>query len=226
MICPVCGGSDFTSIAVIWKQLTDDWQLSPNELNYINRQQGEYCNSCRCNLRSLALAEAIRSFFYTKTLFKDLVLSEASKLTSLLEINEAGNLTRFIKLFGGYAFGAYPQVDIHQLPYPDDTFDLVVHSDTLEHVHGPIHALAECRRVLRPGGGLCFTVPVVVGRLSRSREGLPQSYHGNSSTEFDDWAVHTEFGADVWTYIIEAGFSSLSMHTVQYPCAIAFLARK
>ena len=180
--------------------MSDDWQLSPYELAYVNRQQGEFCNACRCNLRSLALAEAIRSFFYTKTLFKDLVLSEAAKRTSLLEINEAGNLTPFLKHFGGYVFGKYPEVDIHQLLYPSDTFDLVVHSDTLEHVHNPRHALAECRRVLRPGGALCFTVPVIVGRLSRSREGLPQSFHGNSSTALDDWAVQTEFGADVWTY--------------------------
>jgi SAM-dependent methyltransferase len=177
-------------------------------------------------LRSLALAEAIRAFFYSKTLFKDLVVSEAASRTSLLEINEAGNLTPFLKHFGGYVFGAYPEVDIHKLPFADDVFDLVVHSDTLEHVPNPKHALAECWRVLRPGGALCFTVPVVVGRLSRSREGMPLSFHGNSSNTLDDWAVQTEFGADVWTYILEAGFTELSVYTVQYPSAIAFLAKK
>lgn len=226
MHCPVCGSTEFTSMAVIWKKLIDDWQLSPFEVGYINRQQGEFCNTCRCNLRSLALAEAIRAFYYSNTLFKDLVVSEAARRTTLLEINEAGNLTPFLKNFGGYVFGAYPDVDIHHLPYEDSTFDLVVHSDTLEHVDNPKHALSECRRVLRPGGALCFTVPIIVGRMSRSRAGLPNSYHGNSNTDLDDWAVQTEFGADAWTYILEAGFSTFSMHAVQYPSAIAFLARK
>jgi SAM-dependent methyltransferase len=226
MICPVCGGGDFTSMSVLWPQLIDDWQLADAEVAYINRQQGEFCKICRCNLRSLALCEAIRAYYYTDILFKDLVLSEAARRTSLLEINEAGNLTPFLKYFGGYVFGAYPEVDIHQLPYADDSFDLVVHSDTLEHVPNPIHALSECRRVLRPGGALCFTVPIVVGRLSRSREGLRKSYHGNQSTLQDDWAVQTEFGSDAWTYILAAGFSNFSVYTVQYPSAIAFLARK
>src|SRR5208282_3830755 len=42
---------------------------------------------------------------------------------------------------------------------------LVIHSDTLEHVERPVRALEECRRVLAPGGRVCFTVPIIVGRL-------------------------------------------------------------
>jgi ubiquinone/menaquinone biosynthesis C-methylase UbiE len=102
---------------------------------------------------------------------------------------------------------------------------VVIHSDTLEHVRNPVHALSECRRVLKPDGALCFTVPVILGRLSRDREGLPKSYHGNPATAAEDFAVQTEFGADVWTYIIEAGFQEISIHSVGYPAGLAFLAR-
>jgi ubiquinone/menaquinone biosynthesis C-methylase UbiE len=143
----------------------------------------------------------------------------------ILEINEAGMLSPMLRNFPRYVFGAYPEVDIHRLPYKDDSFDLVVHSDTLEHVIDPVHALTECRRVLKPGGALCFTVPIVVGRMSRSRAGLPKSRHGASTTTADDFVVQTEFGADAWGYVMEAGFAEVQIHAVEYPAALAFLAR-
>ena len=74
-----------------------------------------------------------------------------------------------LRAMKGHTFGAYPEVDMHALPYPDETFDIVVHSDTLEHVPEPVHALGECKRVLKPNGALCFTVPIIVARLSRSK---------------------------------------------------------
>ena len=45
------------------------------------------------------------------------------------------------------------------MPQPDETFDLVVHSDTLEHVPDPVRGLAECRRVLKPHGLLILETP-------------------------------------------------------------------
>ena len=39
-----------------------------------------------------------------------------------------------------------------QLSFDASSFDLVVHSYTLEHVDNPVAALSECRRVLLPGG--------------------------------------------------------------------------
>ncbi len=113
---------------------------------------------------------------------------------------------------------------MHALPYPDGSFDVVVHSDTLEHVPNPLHALGECRRVLKPGGALCFTVPVIVGRLTRSREGLPKSYHGNPEESGDDFVVHTEFGADFWSFPVRAGFAEVRLYSVEHPAAIAMAA--
>jgi SAM-dependent methyltransferase len=226
MKCGVCGGTKFTNHIVLWEQLITDWQISPEEVDYINRQQGELCNLCGANLRSIALAKALRAFLGTNTLLREATTSQIGKNLTLLEINEAGSLTPDPKNFGNYIYGAYPEVDMHALPYRDGTFDVVIHSDTLEHVKNPVHALTECHRVLKVGGALCFTVPVIVGRLSRSRDGLPKSLHGNSATKADDYVVQTEFGADVWTYIIEAGFTEISIHSVEYPAALAFLARR
>lgn len=226
MICGICGGTSFKKHRVLWEALINEWQISQAETDYIDRQQGETCNLCGANLRSIALANAVRTFLGTNALLQEISTSELGKSTSILEINEAGMLTPFLKSFDRYVFGAYPEVDMHAIPYADDIFDLVIHSDTLEHIKNPIHALTECRRVLKPGGALCFTVPVIVGRLSRNRDGLPKSYHGSPGVMQEDFVVHTEFGADTWAYVMEAGFTNISIHSVGYPAAIAFLARK
>ncbi|MEA5118907.1 MAG: methyltransferase domain-containing protein [Propionicimonas sp.] len=42
--------------------------------------------------------------------------------------------------------------DVHQLSYPDDSFDVVHAHQVLQHVADPVRALAELRRVTRPGG--------------------------------------------------------------------------
>jgi SAM-dependent methyltransferase len=226
--CAVCGGSESRFKEIISKDLANQWQLSPEELDYVNRQQGQSCVNCGSNLRSLALAEALR-----KLLGLDLPLREVKSALaardqrfSLLEINEAGSLSSYLKELPGYAFGSYPQVDMHNLPFEDGTFDILVHSDTLEHIANPIHALAECLRVLRPGGSLLFTVPVIVARLSRDRSGLENSYHGRPKQKLEDYKVYTEFGADAWVLPLRAGFQSVEMSAVEFPAAIAMRATK
>jgi SAM-dependent methyltransferase len=226
MRCSVCGGTEFKGHDILWDGLINEWQLTKTETAYVNRQQGEACVTCGSNLRSVALANAIRLARGTDELLGNFALSPEARDVSILEINEAGSLSPTLRLFPKYIFGAYPEVDMHAIPYPDETFDLVVHSDTLEHVENPVHALQECRRVLKPGGALCFTVPIIVGRMTRNRAGLPPSYHGNPETSTDDLTVKHEFGADAWTYVMEAGFTNLAMISVEYPSAIAFRATK
>ena len=46
-----------------------------------------------------------------------------------------------------------------ELPFGNESFDLVTAFDVLEHIEDDRRALAEARRVLRPGGTLMITVP-------------------------------------------------------------------
>jgi SAM-dependent methyltransferase len=57
--------------------------------------------------------------------------------------------------------GPRPHVgaDVQALPFRDGVFDAVKATELLEHVPDVARALAECRRVLRPGGHLVITVP-------------------------------------------------------------------
>ncbi len=49
----------------------------------------------------------------------------------------------------------------HDLPVPDGTYDAVLCTQVLEHVPNPDDVLGELHRVLRPGGRLYLTVPLV-----------------------------------------------------------------
>jgi len=225
--CYVCGGLEFSNgHTVLWQELIDELQLSHSEVSYINAQQGNSCLSCGSNIRSIVLAKSIVSFLNTDLLLKDIIKSQLSSNISLLEINEAGNLTKYLREFENYRFGSHPEINMHSLPFEADSFDLIVHSDTLEHIENPKHALSECYRVLKHKGALCFTVPIIKGRMSRNRAGLSPSYHGDPQRHCKDFMVHTEFGADIWALVIESGFSCVEIHTFMYPSGIALLATK
>lgn len=45
------------------------------------------------------------------------------------------------------------------LPFPTDTFDVVVSSECIEHTPHPLVAVSEMCRVCRPDGFVCFTTP-------------------------------------------------------------------
>ena len=51
------------------------------------------------------------------------------------------------------------RADAQALPFPDDTFDVVITSEVLEHIQDDVAAIGEMVRVLRPGGRFAATVP-------------------------------------------------------------------
>ena len=63
----------------------------------------------------------------------------------------------------GIARNTYPGIaategDAEDLPYADGAFDAVVSNFGIHHVPRPEAAIAECKRVLAPGGRVAFTV--------------------------------------------------------------------
>ena len=70
--------------------------------------------------------------------------------------------------------------DIHSLSFADDSIDLIVSADVMEHVASPARAFSEVARVLRPGGVALMTFPFDAGlsefgRSSRDFGRRPQA---------------------------------------------------
>lgn len=212
----------FTDMEVLWPELVAEWELSAEEVTYVNRQQGTKCAECGTSLRGCALGSAINAFLGLAAPLREL----RAENIRVLDLNGCHGVSGALANLPKYQRHDYPQIDMRAMPFLDRAFDLVVHSDTLEHIEDPGQALRECLRVTAPGGAVIFTVPMIVGRLSRGRDGLPLSFHGAPSfSGREDFAVRTEFGADFWTYALQAGASSVAISTVEFPSAQAVTLR-
>jgi SAM-dependent methyltransferase len=64
------------------------------------------------------------------------------------------------------------QAGVEELPFADESFDLIVATDVLEHVAAEHEALRELWRVASPGGALLLTVPAYMWMWSAEDEKL------------------------------------------------------
>lgn len=105
--------------------------------------------------------------------------------------------------------------DMTALTFADDEFDLVVTQDVFEHIPDFDAAFEECRRVLRPGGRLVFTVPffanqptteirATVDDAGNVEHLLAPEIHGNPIGEGSLCFQH--FGWDLLDAVRNAGF--------------------
>jgi SAM-dependent methyltransferase len=88
------------------------------------------------------------------------------KLRVLHIAPEACFIQRFEKLHGdGYITAdiesplAKVKMDIHKIPFPDSSFDVVLCNHVLEHVDDDIQSMKEIARVLKPNGFSILQVP-------------------------------------------------------------------
>jgi len=105
--------------------------------------------------------------------------------------------------------------DAERLTYADASFDLVTHTEVLEHVADDARALRELRRVLRPGGWMLFTVPLygaITAERARLRNGviehlLPPVYHGDPARGGEPVLAYRDYGGDIVARLRDAAFA-------------------
>ena len=144
-----------------------------------------------------------------------------------LELHESSPCNDFIRRYNTHYSSSYFFEDVplgseergtrcenlERLTYPDNTFDLFVTQDVLEHVFNPDRAVAEIMRVVKPGGAHVFTAPKHKGlRLTAPRAALEQGeirylldpqYHGNpigDGRALVTWDYGDDFEAYLWAW--------------------------
>ena len=131
------------------------------------------------NLRCMTLAAAItRAFDFSGSLENFCRNDSRIRVLHVIEVNPSGTLLAISSFLLNTSSTLFHSWTFSKMSFEDSSIDVMIHSDTLEHVPNSRSALKECRRVLKPEGRLFYTVPIVVGRLTRTRRGLPASYHG------------------------------------------------
>lgn len=122
----------------------------------------------------------------------------------------------------GAADVEFAVADLFVLPFADDSFDVVHAHQVLQHVHDPVRALREMRRVARPGGlvavrdvdyGATVWSPPSVG-LDRWIEVYERVHRGNggepdAGRRLRGWALAAGFtdvtsSASVWCFASDA----------------------
>ena len=234
-LCSVCGEKRLMLYRrrVIPPRLVELWGLSARQAEALARKESCDCSGCGAKLRARRLASVLLDLYPTaggraQDLRAWARSDEAGRLR-IAEINRIDGLHEALRDLahfhpsdfipdahrGSYVRGVRHE-DLDALSYEDERFDLVLTSETLEHVPDLGRALAEIRRVLAPGGYHIFTAPVsphVPATFPRARlrsDGSVEELATPIRHPGGDvgYPVFTELGTDFPDILRDAGFEA------------------
>ncbi len=206
------------------------WELTPREAAALKRKESCECSSCGAKLRARRIADVLMDLYPAGARsLRQWAASDRARGLRIAEINVIDGIHDTLKGLPGFQASDFtPGVergatvngirceDFDHLTYDDDSFDLVLTSETLEHVADLRTSLAECMRVLVPGGFHVFTAPVtphVARTFPRARigpDGKVEQLATAISHPGGSWGypVFTELGVDFPEILREAGFET------------------
>jgi SAM-dependent methyltransferase len=234
--CAVCGRLRLLIYRrrVLTPRLAELWGLSARQAEAFARKESLECTHCGAKLRGRRMAQVVLSLFPAgnppaPSLAQWVKNPDVQRLR-VAEINTIDGLHSFMRKLPNFTSSDYHDVngpaavetgmrseDLTRLSYPDDSLDLILTSETLEHVPDLNAALREILRALAPGGRHVFTVPVlptVEKTFSRSvvlADGTIEDRAPRICHPGGDWGypVFTEFGKDLPALLSTAGFETI-----------------
>jgi SAM-dependent methyltransferase len=233
--CAVCarGGPVLYRREVIPRRLEELWGITPRLAEAFARKESNHCAWCGAKLRARRLARALLDCYPVGSppvparSLAEWTRHADVRTLRIAEINRIEGLHEQLARLAGFSCSDFqPGVapgtvvegvrceDLMGLTYPDASFDVVLTSETIEHVPNLATALGEIHRVLVPGGRHLFTVPLLPGvaltfpraviREDGTIENLvPMIRHPGGDVGYP---VFTEFGADLPEILRRAGF--------------------
>jgi len=133
--------------------------------------------------RDASYAVALAQRYGCRAVGVDLVLAGVSKSGAYDAADEAAGRVSVVK------------GDIQALPFADGVVDLVWCRDTLSCLPDCARALAECARVLRPGGGMVLYAVFTTDRLEPADRALLVEGLANSAASMDQPTVEAAIAA-------------------------------
>jgi SAM-dependent methyltransferase len=123
-----------------------------------------------------------------------LAAAGARSVSAIDVAQEAVDVTR--RRLGDRFAAEVVRADLHELPFPDGAFDLVVCFEVIEHVEDQDGAIAELRRVLAPDGVLALSSPnrlvYPAGNPHHLHEYTPDELDGALRAQFAHVALHRQ----------------------------------
>ncbi|MBI3901596.1 MAG: glycosyltransferase [Nitrosomonadales bacterium] len=179
------------------------------------------CPFCQMNNRQRLIATLVKQHLEqhrdVKIYFMEQVTAIYQWATNAFPANQIiGSEYLGFEYRSGQLINGIRHEDVMNSSFADGSLDMVISNDVFEHVPDPGKALAECARILRPGGVLLASIPfhrdydnsVVRAELEAGGEKhlLPPVYHGNPVSA-EGSLVFTDFGWDVIQTLRSVGFS-------------------
>ena len=196
--CPFCGRTGFVKL--------DDYEMAVR------------CLRCRSSAATLSFVTVLKCVIPDLSRRHVYELSSRGSLVRYL-LKHAGKLTLseyFDDVAPGRFKGGVQCQDVQQLTYPEDSFDVCTSTEVFEHVPHDVQGFRELRRVLKPGGILLFTVPMVDTEKTVERARLvngrieyllPPEYHGDRIRGSGAVLCFRNYGLDILDRLGSAGFS-------------------
>lgn len=175
------------------------------------------CPNCRSKPRERALMTALETYFPN---WQQLTIHESSPIDRGASVRLARECAHYVpsQYYPDEKPGAIVKKmrceNLEALTFDDNSVDIHITQDVMEHVLSPSAVFREIARTLRPGGAHVFTVPIVnkhkssAVRARKTTDGsiehlLPAVYHGNPLSK-DGALVTIDWGYDICRHIFEA----------------------